>query len=131
MLAIAAGASFVARGFAGDIEHLSQLIQAAITHKGFALIDILQPCVIFNSKNTYSWYRERVYKLGEESGYDTSNKLAAFARAQEWGDRIATGVIYRQESVTFEEQLPPLSKGPLVKQKIEPAQIERLLDEFL
>jgi 2-oxoglutarate ferredoxin oxidoreductase subunit beta len=131
MLAIAAGASFAARGFAGDIEHLSQLIQAAITHNGFAMIDILQPCITFNYKNTYGWYQERVYKLGEESGYDTSNKLAAFTRAQEWGDRIAIGIIYQQESVTFEEQLLPLHKGPLVKQKIEPTKIERLLDEFL
>ncbi len=130
-LAIAVGASFAARSFAGDVEHLSGVIKAGITHKGFALIDILQPCVSFNHQNTYSWYRERVYKLEEESDYDTSDRLTAFARAQEWGDRIPLGVIYRQERVTFEGQLPALSKGPLVRQKIEPRRVERLLDEFL
>ena len=130
-LAIGTGASFIGRGFAGDVEHLASLIKIGIRHKGFALIDILQPCVSFNNKNTYSWYRERVYKLEEEADYDPCNKTTAFDKAQEWGDRIPIGVIYRKELPTFEEQLPALSKGPLVKQKIEPGQIGKLLDEFL
>ena len=130
-LAIVAGASFVSRGFAGDVEHLARLIKAGITHRGFALIDILQPCVSFNHKNTYSWYQERVYKLENEANYDPSDKLAALNKAQEWGERIPIGVIYQKELPTFEEQLPALKKGPLVKQKIEPRQVERLLDEFL
>lgn len=58
-------------------------------------------------------------------------ELAAFAKAREWADRIPIGVIYRGERPTFEEQLPALSKGPLVRQKTEPGQIENLLDEFL
>jgi len=128
-LAIAAGAGFIARGFAGDIEHLATVIKMGIKHRGFALIDILQPCPTFNKKNTYAWYRERVYKLGE-TGYDPSNKLAAFEKAQEWGDRIPIGVIYRKETASFEEQISALKKGPLVKQRIEPLQIERLLSEF-
>ncbi len=130
-LAIVAGASFVGRGFAGDVGHLSSLIKLGIAHKGFALIDILQPCVSFNYRNTFSWYRERVYRLAEETGYDPDNKTAALGKSLEWGERIPIGVIYRQEIPTFEEQLPALSKGPLVKQKIEPGQIEGLLDEFL
>lgn len=130
-LAIAAGASFVSRGFAGDIEHLTRLIKLGIQHKGFALIDILQPCVSFNDKNTYSWYRERVYKLEEEANYDPGNKAAAFTKAQEWAERIPIGVIYQQALPTYEEQLPALSKGPLVKQQIGPEKIKRLLAEFL
>jgi 2-oxoglutarate ferredoxin oxidoreductase subunit beta len=130
-LAIAAGGSFVSRGFAGDVNHLVNLIKKGITHRGFALIDILQPCPSFNHKNTHSWYRERVYKLEEEANYDPGNKAAAFDKAQEWGERIPIGIIYRKELLTFEEQLPALSKGPLVKQKIEPGQVETLLNEFL
>jgi len=79
-LAIVSGASFVARGFAGDVDHLSNLIKKGITHRGFALIDILQPCVSFNSKNTFKWYRERVYKL-EDERYDPSDKRAALGKA--------------------------------------------------
>ncbi len=130
-LAIAAGAGFVARAFAGDVDYLAYLIKTGIRHKGFALIDILQPCPSFNHKNTYGWYRERVYKLEEEADYDSGNKMAAFDKAQEWGERIPIGIFYRKELLTFEEQLPALRKGPLVKQKIEPGQVERLLNEFL
>ena len=129
-VAIAAEGSFVARGFAGDVDHLMGLIKLGIEHRGFSLIDVLQPCVTFNHKNTYSWYRERVYRL-EGSGYDAGNKLAAFDKAQEWGDRIPLGVIYRKETATFEEQFPALRKGPLFRQRVEPGRIERLLDEFL
>jgi 2-oxoglutarate ferredoxin oxidoreductase subunit beta len=127
-LAIASGATFVARGFAGDIDHLAELIKGGIKHKGFALIDILQPCVSFNHKNTYSWYRQRVYKLGED--YDPADRPGAVEKAQEWGDRIPIGVIYKVSRPTFEAQIPTLKKGPLVGQKLEPAKVERLLDEF-
>ncbi len=101
-----------------------------IEHRGFALIDILQPCVSFNHKNTFQWYRERVYKL-EDQGYDPGDRIGAFAKAQEWGDRIPIGLIYRKERPVYEEQLPALKEGPLVKQKIDPSQFEALLDEFM
>jgi 2-oxoglutarate ferredoxin oxidoreductase subunit beta len=129
-LALASDVSFLARGFAGDVEHLSGLLKMGIGHRGFALIDILQPCVSFNHRNTFQWYRERVYKP-EEQGYDPSDKTAAFAKAQEWGDRIPIGLIYRKERPVYEEQLPALKEIPLVKQKIDPLQFEALLDEFM
>lgn len=130
-LAIAAGATFVARSFAGDIQHLTSMIKMGINHRGFALIDILQPCPTLNHKNTYAWYRERVYKLENEVNYDASDRMAAFGKAQEWEPRIPIGVIYRKELPTFEMQLPALKKGPLVKQKIDPMQVEPLLYEFV
>jgi len=129
-LALASDVSFLARGFAGDVEHLSGLLKMGIEHLGFALIDILQPCVSFNHRNTFQWYRERVYKL-EDQGYDPGDKTAAFARAQEWGDRIPIGLIYRKERPVYEEQLPALKEMPLVKQKIDPLQFEALLDDFM
>jgi len=129
-LAIATDASFVARGFAGDVNHLSQLIMQGVQHQGFALIDVLQPCPTFNHKNTYTWYRERVYKL-EESGYDPGNKLAAFEKAQEWGDRIPIGLIYRKERATFEERLSALKKEVLARLKLAPMPAEKLLGEFM
>jgi len=129
-LALASEVSFLARGFAGDVEHLSGLLRMGIEHRGFALIDILQPCVSFNHKNTFQWYRERVYKL-EDPGYDPGDKTTAFAKAQEWGNRIPIGLIYRKERPVYEEQLPALKEMPLVKQKIDPLQFEALLDEFI
>jgi 2-oxoglutarate ferredoxin oxidoreductase subunit beta len=128
-LALASDISFLARGFAGDIEHLSGLIRMGIGHHGFALIDILQPCVSFNHQNTFPWYKQRVYKV-EEEGYDPTDKAAALLKAQEWGDRIPIGVIYKQERSVYEEQLPQLKDIPLVKQTIDPLKIEKLIEEF-
>jgi len=129
-LAIVSGASFVGRGFAGDIDHLSHLIKKGITHRGFALIDILQPCVSFNHKNTFQWYRERVYNL-EDERYDPSDKNAALKKALIWGERIPIGIIYEENLPVYEDQLPALSEEPLVKQKIDPRRVEKLLAEFM
>jgi len=129
-LAIAAGGTFVARAFAGDIDHLSAVVQKGIQHRGFALVDILQPCVAFNRKNTFQWYRERVYKLEDEDGYDPTDKRQVRAKAEEWGERIPLGVIYREDRVTFEERQPALQKGPLVRQEVVPVRAKALIEEF-
>ncbi len=128
MLALGSDISFLARGFAGDVEHLAGLIKAGVQHRGFSLIDILQPCVSFNHLNTYQWYKQRVYKL--DKSYDPSSKEAALAKAQEWGARIPIGIIYQRQRTVYEDTLPQLKIIPLVKQPIEPAKIEKLLDEF-
>jgi len=129
-LALASDIAFLARGFSGDVEHLSGLLKVGIEHRGFSLIDILQPCVSFNHKNTFQWYRERVYKL-EDEGYDPGDKVVAFTKALEWGDRIPIGLIYRTERPVYEEQLPVLKDMPLVKRKINPSEFEGLLDDFV
>ncbi len=114
-LAISLDCSFVARGFAGDIPHLKELIKEAIRHRGFCLIDILQPCVTFNKINTYEWYRQRVYKLPAD--YNPSDRHEAFKKALEWGERIPIGIIYKKERPLFEEQIPVLKEGPLVARR--------------
>ena len=128
-LAVALDCSFAARAFAGDTEHLKGIVKEAIGHKGFTLVDILQPCVSFNKVNTYDWYRQRVYKVGPE--HDPTNRVKAFEKALEWGDRIPLGIIYRHDRPTFEERLPVLSGKPLVKQEqFDRSKIERTLAEF-
>jgi 2-oxoglutarate ferredoxin oxidoreductase subunit beta len=92
-IAIAAGAGFVARSFAGDPRHLESMIIAGMNHHGYALIDVLQPCVTFNRTNSYEWYRDRVYDL-KEASHDPSNRDAAWVLAHEWGDHIPIGLIY-------------------------------------
>jgi 2-oxoglutarate/2-oxoacid ferredoxin oxidoreductase subunit beta len=110
-LAIALDCSFVARGFAGDPEHLKGLMKEAMGRRGFTLVDILQPCVTFNKVNTYGWYRQRVYRLG--SDYDPEDRIGAFGKALEWGDRIPLGVIYRNGRPAFEERIPVIDERPL------------------
>lgn len=114
-LAIALDCSFVARGFAGDPALLQSLMGVALQHKGFALLDILQPCVSFNHLNTYEWYKSRLYPLEED--YDPRDRIKAFARALEWGDRIPTGIFYVNDRPLFEERLKVLKQGPLVSQR--------------
>ena len=130
-LAIAAGASFVARAFAGDIDYLSLIMKQGINHRGFALIDILQPCVSFNHKNTYQWYKERVYKLEQDGTYNPSDKFAAFKKGQEWGEHIPIGVFFQEDRPTYESAFPALVKDTLVSQPIEPLKTEKLLAELL
>jgi 2-oxoglutarate ferredoxin oxidoreductase subunit beta len=118
-LALAAGATFVSRAFASDPKHMSAVIQKAIQHRGYALVDCLQPCVTYNKLNTNEWYKSRVYKLEEEEGYDSTNRDAAWEKAQEWGDRIPIGILYQSENrPTYEEQVSALKNGPLVRQEM-------------
>lgn len=133
-LAVAGGASFVARGFAGDPKHLTQLMMKAINHKGYALVDVLQPCVTYNKVNTYEWYKERVYKLDEESGYDPHDYAAAWEKARQWDGQIPLGVIYQEEGrPTYEEQVPELQAGPLMRQPLrtDRAVLESIKAEFI
>jgi len=119
-LAMAGGASFIARGFSSDPKMLTQLIAKAIEHKGYALVDILQPCVTYNKINTNEWYRDRVYKLDDEPGYDPSDYSAAWQKALEWGERIPLGVIYQEIGrPTYEEQVSQLQPGPLYRQSVQ------------
>ncbi|MGB9681838.1 MAG: 2-oxoacid:ferredoxin oxidoreductase subunit beta [bacterium] len=127
-VAVALDASFVARSFSGDQEHLIEMMKSAITHKGFAILDILQPCVSFNRINTFQWYKERVYKL--DKNYDPTNRSSAFQKALEWGDKIPIGIIYKKDRATYEEQLPQLRNGPLYKQPIEGIDYSPILKEF-
>lgn len=129
-LSIVSGATFVARGFAGDMPGLSALMAEAINHKGFAVLDVLQPCVSFDKVHTYQWYRQRLYKL-ETEGYVPDNKLAAITRAMEWGDKIPLGIFYKEEKPTSENLEPALSRSTLVSQSLEVPHWDALLNEFV
>lgn len=133
-LAITHGAQFVARGYPGDIRHLTWLIGEALEWPGYALVDILQPCVSFNRSRTYDYYRDRVYKLEEEAGYDPTDRTRAWERAQEWGDRIPIGIFYRGDPVPGYETLDPVlaTGGPMNKRpltKLTEAQVGALMAE--
>lgn len=112
-LTMIAGGTFAARGFAGDLGHLTDTMAAAITHKGFSVVDVLQPCVTFDKVHTYQWYRDRVYKL--DGGHNPADRGAALARSLEWGDKIPLGVFYEESRETSEDRESALRNGPLWK----------------
>ncbi len=127
-VAVAMQASFVARGFSGMGDHLTALIEQAIAHEGFALIDVLQPCVSFNKVNTFAWYKKRCYTLSEE--YDPTDWQAAMAKATEWGDSIPLGILYRQQRPTFEARLAVLQQDGLVDRETDLRELEKIMDKF-
>ena len=143
-LALVAGYTFVARSYAYDVRHLKDTIKQAVKHKGIAFIDCLQPCPTYNDINTKEWYSDedrsdprtgkpqpRLYKL-EQTGYDPvvhdldddfQKKMAAMAKAREWGDRIPIGVFYKNEIYpTFAERItdriPFYLENPPASQRI-------------
>jgi len=129
-LAITLGAGFVARAFSGDKEHLKEIMIEAIKHKGYALVDILQPCVSFNKVNTFQWYNKRVYKLGEK--YDPSDKLKAIEKSMEWGDRIPLGILYKEEKSDFHDKISFLKDSKsLVESEVKTIKIKEFMKDFI
>ncbi len=128
-VAVAMGCSFVARSFSGDPDHLKEMIKRAIGHRGFTLVDILQPCVTFNHVNTYKWYRERVYHLGPE--HDPGDRGAAFRLSLEWGERIPLGVVYLHQRPLLEDINPVTEGEPVANRPVAtPEQLNNTLDGF-
>ncbi|MDK2947310.1 MAG: 2-oxoglutarate/2-oxoacid ferredoxin oxidoreductase subunit beta [Methanolobus sp.] len=129
-LAISLDCSFVARGYAGKVPHLTSLIEKAIEHKGLSLVDVLQPCVSFNKLNTFKWYSERVYEM-EDIGYELNNRVKAFEKSMEWGEKIPLGVFYVNEKPTFGDYLDVLKSGPLYKNPPATEKVNDLIDGFV
>jgi len=127
-VAVAMRAGFVARGFAGMPDHLSELIQQGITHRGLALIDILQPCVSFNRVNTFVWYKQRYEAL--PTTYDPQDWKEATKVASEWGDKIPIGIIYRNDLPPFEAHFPVLKQGPLVGRDVDRVMLKKIMEEY-
>lgn len=139
-LAIDAGATYVARGFSGNVKQLTNLIIGGMKHKGFALIDVMQPCVTYNHLNTFHWFYQRIYELDKE-GHNPHDKIQAWTKAQEWPtnltvdenrvDRIPTGLFYQEERPTYESNLPQLQDKPLSEQALNHIDIGPLMEKLV
>jgi len=127
--ALVSNGTFVARGFSGDMLHLKGLIVEAIKHRGFAFIDVFQPCVSFNYLNTYDWFRQRVYKL-EEENHDVTDRKKALDKALEWGDRIPIGIFYNKERPAYHDNLPHIKDEKLTKLPTENVDITSTINEM-
>ncbi len=129
-LAIAIGldASFVARTFAGDINHMKEIFKEAITHKGFALVDVFQPCVTYNKINTYKWFRENIYYLDES--YNPHDRIDAFKKAIEF-HKFPLGVLYiNPDKIPYEEILSVYNEddSPLYERGVDMDKLKALVD---
>lgn len=129
-LAITQGCGFVARSFSGDKEHLKKMMKAAILHNGYAILDILQPCVTYNKVNTFKWYKDRVYKLDEN--YNYNDKELALKTAAEFGDRIPIGILYSEEKPSYMDRLEWMKDSDaLVNRKWSPSDAKKFIKDFV
>ncbi len=125
-VAISLGAGFVARAYSGEGEQTKELIQMAINHKGYALVDILHPCVSFNQTNTVKWYEENTCTI---EAHDETNCSKAWEMAMKPG-KLGLGVYYKKEgSKTFTDSLHCYQKdtSPLYKRKREQKKLTELI----
>lgn len=116
--AIMNGATYVARGYSGDVRHLTELIKGGIQHKGFALIDVFSPCVTFNNDNGHPFFKDRVRTL-EDDGHDTTDWKTACEKAMLWGDIIYTGLFLKTSSQeSLDQREPVLERGPMALREL-------------
>lgn len=127
-VALVLGAGFVARCFSGEKEHLKETMKEAINFPGYALVDILQPCVAFNKINTFGWYKERVYF---PDTIDSGDWSKAIDISRQWGEKIPLGIFYNKPRPTFESLLTILDGEPLASRPFDPVQIAAVQDEYL
>ncbi len=127
-MALASHGTFVSRGFAGKQKHLKDLLKKGIQHKGFALVDVFQPCVTWNKINTYQFFNERVYEL--DANYKTNDKDVAFKKAREWGEKIPIGIFYKEDRPTYNDELPQNKDVPVAKQDISKIDIDPILESY-
>ena len=127
-VAISLGATFVARSFSGDAKHMKDMMKQAINHKGYSLLDILQPCVSFNKFNTFKWFKDNTYYLDES--HDPCDYQQAYRKAMEQ-EKLPLGVIYRNAvKATFEENIGLYKENtnPMYKRSHDLNKIQGMLD---
>lgn len=128
-LALSAGCTFVARGYAGDPKGLAKLIALGAKHRGFALIDVLQPCVTYDKVHTYDYYKAAIYSL-EEKGHNPADVKAAYEIAGQWGKPMPVGIFFQSQRPTYTDELKQLHDKPLVDQDISNIDIYPIIKEF-
>lgn len=108
-LMLASGATFVARVFA-DMKQIEWILEEAFKHKGFAFIEIIQPCLIFHADKDY---KEKTYNL-QEKNHNKNSYGDAMKKAEEFDynkiEKIPLGIFYQKEEKSFEEIFEQLKK---------------------
>ncbi len=129
-IAIMHDCTFVARGFARNIDHLKALLVAAVKHPGLSVVDVIQPCITWGTRSV-AWYEDRIEELGED--HDPSNKEAAMTQALTSGEKFPIGILYQTRpgtvfGHTFRSQV---TEGPLAEMpSMDENQLKKILSRF-
>ncbi len=127
-LAISLSCSFVAQGYAAKTDHLVNLLKDAINHKGFALINVLQPCVSWDHVHTYKYYEEHCEDITGK--HDPTDRMAAFELVYRKSDRIPIGVIYKHDTSSYEDVVEKGKQHPLRDRGVDPEVVKKLYSKF-
>jgi 2-oxoglutarate ferredoxin oxidoreductase subunit beta len=117
-VALAAGGTFLARGFSAHPKILVDLLKQAVNHEGFSLVEVMSPCVTYNKINTYAWFKENTYYVTDDTAYDATNRNRAFDILNVEG-KMPLGVIYREQRPTF-ETLTHVPELPVISANLDP-----------
>ncbi len=124
--------TFVARGFSGNIKQMKEIFKAALAHRGFAFVDVLQACPTYNQFATHTMLMEKCYRV-EDEGHDPTNLAKARMLAVDTSKRIATGILYKREDVPnfYERLVPRQGKTTTPVQEVEKQDITKLMGEYV
>ncbi len=129
-LALASGAGFISRGFSGEVGHLAGLLEKALSHRGFSLVEVLSPCVTHNPVYTYDWFRGRLFQVEKETGYDPNDPAKAWSLLNR--ESLPMGLIFQQSKASYEDMalegysLPPA----LADLRPDAARLEKIMEKF-
>ena len=126
-VSLALDAPFVARASVGDTEETKEIIKQAISFRGCSVVDIFQPCVVFNKVNTYKWFKDNTYYLPDD--YDPTDRKRAFEKVIET-EKLPLGVIYRHDGRELYEDLLGISETPAYEHKVSEEAFEKLIAEY-
>ena len=126
-VSLALDAPFVARASAGDAQQTKEIIKQAISFRGLSVVDIFQPCVVFNKLNTYQWFKENTYYLPDD--YDPTDRQQAFAKSIET-EKLPLGVLYRHEGRKVYEDLLGITRTPAYQRTVSDEAFEKMLAAY-
>lgn len=130
ILALSAGATFVAQGFSADQEQLVNILTKAILHKGFSFVNVFSPCVTFNKINTYQWFREHLVNLDDLDNYD-SHSLQSAMNQYLAADGLFTGILYENDDPDYYSKLPGERGTAVIHQNLDISdQFDQLMEDF-
>ena len=115
LLALTQGATFVSQVYAGDMPNLVKTITQAIKHRGFALVNVLQPCVTFDSINTFQYYQSRLINVPAGHKHNKLAQAIELVHISNQKEKYLKGIIYQVQQPTYTEQLPQIKQSTLLK----------------
>lgn len=128
-LALSEHCGFVAQAFSGDTKHMATVVERAMRHSGFSLVNVYSPCVTFNKVNSYEFYKEKLVNVDNDETYDCHNRMQAIQRVHDT-DNLVIGVIYENnEHLAYEDAAYGFPKAPLAH--MEPKLDEQAYEEIL